>query len=158
MTYVSCSFHSWHVATIRSAVDNDPVQTYAWHLVTSKPVSDFILCRFLHMWFQAYDFTPFLFLFSLAFCLIRLKGIMMSFSWRYCEDRYWYIESTWQVECVQCIRFTFRFSLSGVSIGFKRKENIWFSLSITKPEDESISAEIELCVHMWHRVEHFINF
>lgn len=33
-----------------------------------------------------------------------------------------------------------------------------FSLSITKRVDESISAEIELCVYMWHRVEHFINF
>lgn len=69
-----------------------------------------------------------------------------------------YTKRTLQIACVQCIRFPLHFSQPEVPIWLKRKENIWFSLSITKRVDEIISAEIELCVYMWHRVEHFINF
>ena len=161
LMFLGCYFQSWCAASIRSSTaGNDPAQTYVWFSVRSKPVSDFILCHLVHMWPQAYDFSPSLspLFFFPAFCLVCLKGIMISISRCWCEDHYWYTKRTLQIACVQCISFPLHFSQPEVPIWLKRKENIWFSLSITKRVDESISAEIELCVYMWHRVEDFINF
>lgn len=91
-------------------------------------------------------------------CVIFLEGIMVSISWGWCEDHYWHTKGPWYTACAQRISFLPRFLLSEVPIWLRRKENIWFSSSRTKPVDESISAKIEPCVYMWHGVEHFINF